>query len=110
MRTKMFRPLFRKVQRPAMGRPFVSDAARLGAPCCAFRFTSGATAINPLAAPPAATIQEPTMTQTQMESLEVRIQLAVTAAFSPIANTLSVFGDSHDNQIVVSRNAAGQLL
>jgi Ca2+-binding RTX toxin-like protein len=50
------------------------------------------------------------MNPIQMESLEVRIQMAVTAAFSPFAHTLSVFGDSLDNQIVVSRDAAGKLL
>src|SRR4051794_31821982 len=50
------------------------------------------------------------MYQNQLETLEVRIQMAVTAAFSPIAHTLAVFGDNTDNQIVVSRNAAGRLL
>ncbi len=50
------------------------------------------------------------MNPIQMESLEVRLQLAVTAAFEPVAGVLSVFGDSHDNQIVVSRDAAGKLL
>lgn len=46
----------------------------------------------------------------QFESLENRIQLAVTASFSPAAQVLTVFGDSLDNQIVLSRNAAGALL
>src|SRR5258706_1724502 len=50
------------------------------------------------------------MNPIQMESLEVRIQLAVTAAYVPFAHTLTVFGDSLDNQIVVSRDAAGKLL
>jgi Ca2+-binding RTX toxin-like protein len=45
-----------------------------------------------------------------MEPLEVRIQMAVTAAYVPFAETLSVFGDALDNQIVVSRDAAGKLL
>src|SRR5438445_6172270 len=54
--------------------------------------------------------KEPIMNPIQMESLEVRIQMAVTAAFSPFAHTLAVFGDSLDNQIVVSRDAAGKLL
>src|SRR5258706_3148307 len=50
------------------------------------------------------------MNPIQMESLEVRIQMAVTAAYVPFAHTLAVFGDSLDNQIVVSRDAAGKLL
>src|SRR5260221_4314861 len=50
------------------------------------------------------------MNPIQMESLEVRIQMAVTAAYVPFAHTLSVFGDNLDNQIVVSRDAAGKLL
>src|SRR5258707_1226304 len=50
------------------------------------------------------------MNPIQMESLEVRIQMAVTAAYVPFAHTLTVFGDSLDNQIVVSRDAAGKLL
>jgi Ca2+-binding RTX toxin-like protein len=50
------------------------------------------------------------MNPIQMESLEVRIQMAVTAAYIPFAHTLSVFGDNQDNQIVVSRDAAGKLL
>jgi Ca2+-binding RTX toxin-like protein len=35
---------------------------------------------------------------------------AVTASFSPSAGVLSVFGDALDNNIVGSRNAAGQIL
>src|SRR5256885_3750683 len=50
------------------------------------------------------------MNPIQMESLEVRIQMAVTAAYVPFAHTLAVLGDSLDNQIVVSRDAAGKLL
>src|SRR5260221_13030230 len=50
------------------------------------------------------------MNPIQMESLEVRIQMAVTAAYVPFAHTLAVFGDSLDNQIVVSRDAAGKIL
>ena len=46
----------------------------------------------------------------QMESLEGRTYFAVTASFLPGAGTLSVFGDSLNNQITVSRNAAGQIL
>lgn len=44
----------------------------------------------------------------QIESLNPRLTPAVTAAFS--AGVLSVFGDSLDNTITVSRNAAGTLL
>ena len=51
------------------------------------------------------------MTQNQLlEALEQRLQFAVTASFLPTSGTLSVFGDNLDNNIVVSRNAAGQLL
>jgi Ca2+-binding RTX toxin-like protein len=45
-----------------------------------------------------------------IEPLESRLLLAVTASFSPTAAVLSVFGDSLDNSIEVSRNAAGELL
>ena len=44
------------------------------------------------------------------EALETRLMPAVTATFSPTSGALSVFGDSLDNNIQVSRNAAGQLL
>lgn len=46
----------------------------------------------------------------QLESLEGRLALAVTAAFSPKLQVLSVFGDAQSNQITVSRNAAGAIL
>ncbi|HSI34390.1 MAG: calcium-binding protein [Phycisphaerae bacterium] len=45
-----------------------------------------------------------------VESLEDRIQFAVTAAFAPTTGTLSVFGDNLNNSITVSRNAAGAIL
>src|SRR4051812_45905858 len=45
-----------------------------------------------------------------LEALEERLQFAVTAVFIPAAGALSVFGDSLDNTIVVSRNAAGRIL
>jgi Ca2+-binding RTX toxin-like protein len=45
-----------------------------------------------------------------VETLENRIKLAVTAFFSPPAGVLTVTGDALDNNIVVSRNAAGNLL
>ena len=44
------------------------------------------------------------------EVLEDRRLLAVTATFSPASGVLSVYGDSLDNTIEVSRNAAGSLL
>lgn len=50
------------------------------------------------------------MNPIQMESLEVRLQMAVTAAFSPVTGDLSILGDSQNNQIVVSRDAAGKIL
>ena len=45
-----------------------------------------------------------------VESLNDRILLSVTASFSPGTGILSVFGDSHDNSIVMSRDAAGRIL
>jgi Ca2+-binding RTX toxin-like protein len=45
-----------------------------------------------------------------VEPLDDRILLAVTASFSPGAGVLSVFGDARNNTIVVSRDAAGQIL
>jgi Ca2+-binding RTX toxin-like protein len=45
-----------------------------------------------------------------LETLGERIAPAVTALFSPTAHTLSVFGDSLNNTIVVSRDAAGTIL
>ncbi|HEY5865194.1 MAG TPA: calcium-binding protein [Candidatus Tectomicrobia bacterium] len=44
------------------------------------------------------------------EPLEPRLMLAVTAAFMPGTGVLSVFGDALDNNITVSRNAAGNIL
>jgi Ca2+-binding RTX toxin-like protein len=45
-----------------------------------------------------------------IETLHERITPAVTAFFIPASGVLSVFGDSLDNTIEVSRNAAGTLL
>src|SRR5437773_1181767 len=45
-----------------------------------------------------------------VESLADRVLPAVTATFLPNASTLSIFGDAQDNTIVVSRDAAGNLL
>jgi Ca2+-binding RTX toxin-like protein len=51
------------------------------------------------------------MNQNQLlEALEARLQLAVTASFLPASGTLSVFGDSLDNTIAISRDAAGRIL
>ena len=36
--------------------------------------------------------------------------MAIKASFSPSTGLLSVFGDSADNTITVSRDAAGQIL
>src|SRR5262245_58915442 len=44
------------------------------------------------------------------EPLEDRVTPAVVATFSPTAGILTVFGDSLNNTIAVSRNAAGTLL
>src|SRR5262249_10457683 len=45
-----------------------------------------------------------------LEPLAERIAPAITATVSPRAGALSVFGDSLDNTITVSRNAAGAIL
>jgi Ca2+-binding RTX toxin-like protein len=45
-----------------------------------------------------------------LESLDNRVLPAITATFSPTAGLLTIIGDSLDNSIVVSRNAAGTLL
>ena len=44
------------------------------------------------------------------EQLGERVVLSVTASFSPTAGTLSVVGDQADNNIIVSRDAAGRIL
>jgi Ca2+-binding RTX toxin-like protein len=44
------------------------------------------------------------------EELSARLTPAVVATFNPAAGALTVFGDNLDNNIAVSRNAAGQLL
>jgi Ca2+-binding RTX toxin-like protein len=46
----------------------------------------------------------------ELESFGDRVLLSVTASFIPSAGILTVFGDSLANQIVVSRDAAGQIL
>jgi Ca2+-binding RTX toxin-like protein len=45
-----------------------------------------------------------------LEPLSERILPSVTASFAPGADVLSVFGDNRDNNIVVSRDAAGHIL
>src|SRR5262245_13677661 len=44
-----------------------------------------------------------------LECLSERIAPAITASFSPTAGVLSVFGDTLDNSITLSRNAAGTI-
>jgi Ca2+-binding RTX toxin-like protein len=44
------------------------------------------------------------------EQLGERVVLSVTASFNPTAGVLSVIGDAQNNNIVVSRNAAGNIL
>lgn len=44
------------------------------------------------------------------EHLSERVVFSVTASFAPGAGVLTVLGDSHDNNIVVSRDAAGRIL
>ena len=45
-----------------------------------------------------------------LELLEIRATPAVTAVFSPGAGLLTVLGDNLDNNLTVSRNAAGTIL
>jgi Ca2+-binding RTX toxin-like protein len=45
-----------------------------------------------------------------LEFLEDRVVLSVTAAFAPATGVLSVVGDQHDNNIVVSRDTGGHIL
>jgi Ca2+-binding RTX toxin-like protein len=47
---------------------------------------------------------------TRFEQLESRTLFAVTASFIPGAGVLTVFGDALDNNITLSRNAAGTIL
>ncbi|HEY7494800.1 MAG TPA: hypothetical protein VIH59_27330, partial [Candidatus Tectomicrobia bacterium] len=57
----------------------------------------------------ASTRRQPARFVSGFESLEPRLMLAVTAAFLP-QGVLSIFGDSLNNNIEVSRNAAGTIL
>ena len=45
-----------------------------------------------------------------VENLESRLTPAITASFAPGVGVLSVFGDSLDNTIAISRDAAGRIL
>src|SRR5215208_803486 len=45
-----------------------------------------------------------------MAASAVPAQAAVTSTFTPGAGTLSVFGDNLDNNIAISRDAAGKIL
>src|SRR5207244_1594126 len=45
-----------------------------------------------------------------VEPLGERVLLSVTASFSPAAGVLSVLGDNQNNNIVISRDAAGHIL
>jgi Ca2+-binding RTX toxin-like protein len=48
--------------------------------------------------------------QPTLEQLDERVLPAVTATFLPSAGVLTVFGDAQNNNIVVSRDAAGHIL
>ncbi|MBL9165508.1 MAG: hypothetical protein JNL18_22475 [Planctomycetaceae bacterium] len=54
--------------------------------------------------------QRPSSYLPAIEALEDRRMLAVTASFSAASGVLNVYGDSGDNTIEVSRNAAGAIL
>ena len=45
-----------------------------------------------------------------LAATSVPANAAITATFSPGSGVLTVFGDSPDNTITVSRNAAGKIL
>src|SRR5262245_51486660 len=45
-----------------------------------------------------------------IEPMESRLLMSVTAVFSPVAEMLTIMGDNQNNNIVISRNAAGALL
>ena len=45
-----------------------------------------------------------------LEPLSDRILLSIGTVFDPAAGVLSIFGDNQDNRIVVSRDAAGNIL
>src|SRR5438045_8552494 len=49
-------------------------------------------------------------TQPLVESLERRTHLSVSATFTSGAGILNVFGDSLNNTITISRDAAGKIL
>ena len=51
-----------------------------------------------------------TQAANHLEALEDRKYFAVTASFLPTSGSLTVFGDALDNNIVVSRDAAGKIL
>ena len=48
--------------------------------------------------------------RSSFERLDERIVLSVSATFTPTTGILSVLGDQLDNNIVVSRDAAGHIL
>src|SRR4051812_14207236 len=50
------------------------------------------------------------MNPIQLETLEVRAYMAVTATYLGPQQALSIFGDATDNAITVSRDAAGRIL
>jgi Ca2+-binding RTX toxin-like protein len=60
--------------------------------------------------PSSADAEQPDAFDAGFESLETRLMPAVTAVFDAGAGLLSVSGDALDNNIVISRNAAGNLL
>jgi Bacterial Ig-like domain (group 3)/RTX calcium-binding nonapeptide repeat (4 copies) len=57
-----------------------------------------------------ATVRKPPRPRLALEALDERILLSVTSTFSAATGVLTVAGDSLDNTIVVSRDAAGTIL
>jgi Ca2+-binding RTX toxin-like protein len=59
---------------------------------------------------PARNKRRPSRLLSGLEPLEERVVLSVSASFIPAAGVLNVLGDFADNNIVVSRDAAGHIL
>src|SRR5688500_562452 len=53
---------------------------------------------------------QPVHFDASFETLETRLMPAVTATFAANTGLLTVFGDALDNNITISRNAAGGIL
>src|SRR5437764_1291801 len=57
-----------------------------------------------------AAVRKPPRPRLALEALDERILMSVTASFSAAPGVLTVMGDAQDNNITVSRNAAGSIV